>query len=64
MVFSVLDAGGPQILDCAPPQRTIDQLARTGFDLVAVRGASGEKAARRVRWREQHVHFVARRPAR
>jgi ubiquinone/menaquinone biosynthesis C-methylase UbiE len=57
------DAGGTQFLYSAPPDRTVAQLRRAGFDVLAVRGASGQRHPGRVRRREQHVYFVARKPA-
>ncbi len=57
------DPGGTQFLYSAPPSRTVAQLADAGFEALAVRGSFGERRPGRVRFREQHVHFVARRPA-
>jgi ubiquinone/menaquinone biosynthesis C-methylase UbiE len=54
--------GGEQFVYSAPPGRTIDQLRRSGFSVIAVRGASGQRQAGRVQRREQHVYFVARKP--
>ncbi|PYR17074.1 MAG: hypothetical protein DMF94_25415 [Acidobacteria bacterium] len=51
-----------QFLYCAPPGRTVDQLRCAGFSVIAVRGASGQRQPGRVRRREQHVYFVARKP--
>lgn len=56
------DGGGPQLLYSAPPDRTVAQLQGAGFDVLDVRGARGERDPRRIRWRQQHVHFVARKP--
>lgn len=56
------DPGGAQFLYSAPPGRTVDQLRRAGFSVIAVRGASGQRQPGRVRHREQHVYFVARKP--
>ncbi len=56
------DGGGPQHLYSAPPSRTIAQLTASGFELLDVRGASGEQDRGLVTRRQQHVHFTARRP--
>ena len=55
--------GGQQVLFSAPPSRTIAQLQHVGFDVVDVRGATGERRPSRVRMRQAHVYFVARKPA-
>jgi ubiquinone/menaquinone biosynthesis C-methylase UbiE len=57
------EQGGGQYLYSAPPARTIDQLQRAGFTVVDVRGATGQRDPGRVRRREQHVYFVARKPS-
>ena len=55
------DPGGVQLLYSAPPSRTRAQLSETGFEVLDVRGATGERNAGRVRMRQPHVYFVARR---
>ena len=57
------DRGGTQYLYSAPPSRTVKQLESVGFQILDVRGASGERRPRAVRFHEQHVHFAARKPA-
>ncbi|MGE0039634.1 MAG: class I SAM-dependent methyltransferase [Vicinamibacterales bacterium] len=57
-----VDAGGAQLLYSAPPSRTVAQARAAGFEVLAVRGASGQSAPGRVARREQHVYFVLRRP--
>lgn len=57
------EPGGTQFLYSAPPGRTVDHLQRAGFTVVDVRGASGQRQPRRIRRREQHVYFVARKPS-
>ena len=56
------DPSGTQFLYSAPPGRTVDQLQGAGFIVVDVRGATGQRQPGRVRRREQHVYFVARKP--
>jgi SAM-dependent methyltransferase len=56
------DGGGPQHLHSAPPSRTVAQLAAAGFELLDVRGASGERDPGVVTRRQQHLYFTARRP--
>jgi SAM-dependent methyltransferase len=62
--FHYADPGGAQLLYSGPPQATGRQLRAAGFDVVDVRGASGERRPRRILWRQPHVYFVARKPAR
>ncbi|MGE0394526.1 MAG: class I SAM-dependent methyltransferase, partial [Vicinamibacterales bacterium] len=56
------DGGGPQHLYSAPPSRTVAQLVAAGFEVVDVRGATGERNRTAVTRHQQHVHFTARRP--
>jgi hypothetical protein len=57
------DPGGPQHLYSGPPSRTIAQAASVGFEVIAVRGSSGQRDLGAITRHEQHVHFVARKPA-
>jgi SAM-dependent methyltransferase len=57
------DPGGTQHLYSAPPDRTVAQARAAGFEVVKVIGATGETDPGRIRRRQQHVHFVLRRPA-
>lgn len=56
------DGGGEQLLYSAPPNRTRKQLEGVGFEVVDVRGLSGETDPRKIRMHQQHVHFTARKP--
>ncbi|MEW6320199.1 MAG: methyltransferase domain-containing protein [Acidobacteriota bacterium] len=56
------DPGGPQYLYSAPPDRTVAQAARAGFEVLDVRGATGQRDRARIARHEQHVHFALRRP--
>ena len=56
------DEGGPQFLYSATPGWTVKQLVNVGFTVLAVRGNCENASRRRVTLREQHVHFVARKP--
>lgn len=60
--FRYTDPGGSQLLYSAPPQATRRQLADEGFEVLAVRGASGERRPRSIRMHQPHVYFVARKP--
>lgn len=57
------DPGGTQYLYSAPPDLTVTDSKAAGFEVVAVRGSCGARELRRARLREQHVHFVLRKPA-
>ena len=57
------DGGGIQRLYSAPPGRTLHQLARVGFRVLAVRGEGVERSRGAALMHQQHVHFAARRPA-
>ena len=57
------DGGGAQHLYAAPPGHTVRHLRDAGFEVRDVRGATGERHPRRIRLRQQHVYFTARRPA-
>jgi ubiquinone/menaquinone biosynthesis C-methylase UbiE len=56
------DPGGAQYLYSAPPSYTVAQASGAGFAVVEIRGATGERDPGRIARREQHVHFVLRRP--
>ncbi len=56
------DGSGPHHLYSAPPASTIQQLQRVGFDVLDVRGFTGERRMRAIRMHQQHVQFVARKP--
>lgn len=56
------DPGGTQHLYSAPPRFTVDQARRAGFEVIKVVGATGETHPGRIRRRQQHVHFVLRKP--
>jgi ubiquinone/menaquinone biosynthesis C-methylase UbiE len=56
------DPGGTQFLYSAPPGYTVADLRAAGFAVEAVRGACGARDLPHARMREQHVHFVARKP--
>lgn len=56
------DGGGPQHLYSAPPSRTIAQLTSAGFEMLDVRGATGERRPGVIARRQKHVYFTARRP--
>jgi SAM-dependent methyltransferase len=58
------DPGGAQLLYSAPPSATEAQLAAAGFTVLDVCGPGGERNPRRLRWRQPHVHFVAKKPER
>lgn len=57
------DPGGTQYLYSAPPDRTLSDSQALGFEVLAIRGSAGARDLRRARMREQHVHFVLRKPA-
>ncbi len=61
--FRYSGPGGAQVLYSAPPELTRAQLVETGFVVVDVRGSTGERNPGRVRMRQRHVYFVARKPA-
>ncbi len=54
------DGGGRQHLYSAPPARTIADAEACGFEVLAVRGATGERRLRAITLHQQHVHFVLR----
>ncbi len=56
------DGSGPHYLYSAPPGHTIQQLRSVGFHVRDVRGFTGERRMSAIRMRQQHVHFVARKP--
>jgi ubiquinone/menaquinone biosynthesis C-methylase UbiE len=58
------DGGGVQYLYSAPPGRTMEQLSSVGFDVLKVRGYTGEENPRKLFFHQSHVHFVARKPER
>lgn len=57
------DPGGTQYLYSAPPDRTVADSRALGFEVLAVRGSAGARDLGRARMRDQHVHFVLRKPA-
>ncbi|MDP1569801.1 MAG: methyltransferase domain-containing protein [Vicinamibacterales bacterium] len=56
------DPGGAQHLFSAPPSRTVAQARAAGFEVLEVRGATGERDPGRIARRQQHVYFVLRHP--
>ena len=56
------DGGGPQLLYSAPPDRTRRQVESVGFEMLEVRGLTGERDQRKIWMHQQHVHFAARKP--
>jgi SAM-dependent methyltransferase len=56
------DPGGPQHLYSAPPSHTADDARRAGFEVLEIRGATGERDLGRITRHQQHVHFVLRKP--
>lgn len=57
------DPGGAQYLYSAPPSNTVRQLESAGFEMLDVRGSTGERDSGKIARRQQHVHFTARKPS-
>jgi SAM-dependent methyltransferase len=62
--FRYEEHSGEQYFFSAPPNHTHEQLRTAGFEVLDVRGASGSRESGRIRWREPHVFFAARKPPR
>ncbi len=56
------DGGGAQYLYSAPPSRTVNQLKAAGFEMLDVRGDTGERHPGKITRRQKHVHFMAAKP--
>lgn len=56
------DGGGAQHLYSRRPSKTIDQLKATGFEVIELIGATGERRSQAITMHQRHVYFVARRP--
>ena len=54
--------GDEQVHYSAPPTRTVSQLQDAGFEMLTVRGASGERNLANIRMHQPHVYFVAKKP--
>ena len=52
-----------ELLFSAPPGHTRAQLEDAGFEVLDISGATGERDMSRIRMRQRHVYFVARKPA-